>query len=202
MLETCRGMKLNLIWNKFCASSWLNSEINLSTSCIVPVIGEVKWVLHTRGADDTLTSLTCGPRCKCVVVSSSAATLIASILMYWTTNGLNYINWNWRIYHLLASWVYSVPPGDILSSKVKGCLTNVFEDLRWIFPTVSVNQTFISQCTVTPNTAGSIEVLFIHQLMQGRVVLKTILKFILKICITTAPTCFGVTVAHHHQGAH
>jgi len=29
MLETCRGMKWNLLWNKFCASSWLNTEINI-----------------------------------------------------------------------------------------------------------------------------------------------------------------------------
>ena len=26
VLETCRGMKWNLLWNKFCASSWLNTE--------------------------------------------------------------------------------------------------------------------------------------------------------------------------------
>jgi len=29
VLETCRGMKWNLLWNKFCASSWLNTEINI-----------------------------------------------------------------------------------------------------------------------------------------------------------------------------
>ena len=29
VLETCRGMKWNLLWNKFCASSWLNTEIKL-----------------------------------------------------------------------------------------------------------------------------------------------------------------------------
>ena len=29
VLETCGGMKWNLRWNKFCASSWLNSEINI-----------------------------------------------------------------------------------------------------------------------------------------------------------------------------
>jgi len=28
-LETCRGMKKNLLWNKFCASSLLNTEINV-----------------------------------------------------------------------------------------------------------------------------------------------------------------------------
>ena len=29
VLETFRDMKQNLLWNKFCASSWLNSEINV-----------------------------------------------------------------------------------------------------------------------------------------------------------------------------
>ena len=29
VLETCRGMKWNLLWNKFCASSWLNTEIDI-----------------------------------------------------------------------------------------------------------------------------------------------------------------------------
>jgi len=29
VLETCRRMKWNLVWNKFCASSWLNTEINI-----------------------------------------------------------------------------------------------------------------------------------------------------------------------------
>jgi len=29
VFETCRGMKYNLLWNKFCASSWLNTEINI-----------------------------------------------------------------------------------------------------------------------------------------------------------------------------
>jgi len=29
VLETCRGMKQNLLLNKFCASSWLNTEITI-----------------------------------------------------------------------------------------------------------------------------------------------------------------------------
>jgi len=29
VFETCRGMKWNLLWNEFCASSWLNTEINV-----------------------------------------------------------------------------------------------------------------------------------------------------------------------------
>jgi len=28
VLETCRGVKWNLLWNKFCASSWLNTEMH------------------------------------------------------------------------------------------------------------------------------------------------------------------------------
>jgi len=31
VLETCRGMKWNLFWNKFCTSIWLNTEININT---------------------------------------------------------------------------------------------------------------------------------------------------------------------------
>jgi len=29
VLETCRNMKWNLLWNKCCSSSWLNTEINI-----------------------------------------------------------------------------------------------------------------------------------------------------------------------------
>ena len=29
VLETCTGTKQNFLWNKFCASSWLNTEINI-----------------------------------------------------------------------------------------------------------------------------------------------------------------------------
>jgi len=29
VLETCRGMKLYLLWHKCCASSWLNTDINI-----------------------------------------------------------------------------------------------------------------------------------------------------------------------------
>ena len=35
VLETCRGMKWNLSWNKFCASSWLNTEINILNIILV-----------------------------------------------------------------------------------------------------------------------------------------------------------------------
>jgi len=40
VLETCRGMKWNLLWNKFCPSSWLNTEIKnillyLSNKCTI-----------------------------------------------------------------------------------------------------------------------------------------------------------------------
>jgi len=46
VLETCRGMKQNLLWNKFCASSWLNTAINI-LRCTVRKTSkkkEVKWV--------------------------------------------------------------------------------------------------------------------------------------------------------------
>ena len=41
VLEACRGMKLNLFWNKFCASSLLNTEINILRCTISKT-----WKLH------------------------------------------------------------------------------------------------------------------------------------------------------------
>ena len=45
VLETCRGMISNLLWNTFCASSWLNTEINMI--CVVCMELTLNKVRHT-----------------------------------------------------------------------------------------------------------------------------------------------------------
>ena len=45
-LETCRGMKWNLLWNKFCASSWLSTEIN--TVCVFHEV-LLEWRIFIQG---------------------------------------------------------------------------------------------------------------------------------------------------------
>jgi len=52
VLEACRGMKLNLLWNKFCGSSWLNIEINIlrhtvsKSSKFLKISSNIQSVLH------------------------------------------------------------------------------------------------------------------------------------------------------------
>jgi hypothetical protein len=45
VLETCRGMKQYLLWNKFCASSWLNTKINILRCTVNKTSKYLNWSL-------------------------------------------------------------------------------------------------------------------------------------------------------------